>query len=498
MNIFRVLAQGDGSINEPNVSAFLGYLLNPGEDHGLDSLFLEKFLQLHHDFCKRFQTEGRKNKENKAKEKDPFEWLNDDFGMSSKYEVKVFFEQAFKDIPKPNLTENQKKLKSSKQVVDIILVIYEVGDVKAKSEKKELESKFKNYISDKRRLKHIFLIEVKIKDNSSKPGEDDKEGQLEKQIENSKELIFPILKEKEKNLNKAEFEKMLSAIFVTPGKDFKISKSAFIHSFNYNSNTTISKSHLFWNFPENGKAIIPKKFNRDEFLNHYDYIKFHETEEEEENNLHDNFDDAKSIENILDDLIYPNKQEKQPPIPLYSLDTIKSFSEFIYSDFSFKMKRPKREIKYHSLGELMRKEENLFSKEMWKIIERIFQDVSAIFENGKEVTYTFHSTHIISFWYKHRKFGDLTKSKQNEILLKIRSRDFYKNKEKDTEEELNIIKLFLKSINLEYNFNNEGKDNSYYQLVFGDKDKPEELASIIIKYFESYKNIVSVKKEAVK
>lgn len=33
MNIFKILASGHGSISETNISAFLGYLLNPNEDH---------------------------------------------------------------------------------------------------------------------------------------------------------------------------------------------------------------------------------------------------------------------------------------------------------------------------------------------------------------------------------------------------------------------------------------------------------------------------------
>jgi hypothetical protein len=44
MNVFRILSSNDGSINEPNVSSFLAYLLDPNEDHGLSSLLLEKFL----------------------------------------------------------------------------------------------------------------------------------------------------------------------------------------------------------------------------------------------------------------------------------------------------------------------------------------------------------------------------------------------------------------------------------------------------------------------
>jgi hypothetical protein len=44
MNIFEVLSNGKGRINEENVSAFLGYLLDPNENHDLGSEFFEKFL----------------------------------------------------------------------------------------------------------------------------------------------------------------------------------------------------------------------------------------------------------------------------------------------------------------------------------------------------------------------------------------------------------------------------------------------------------------------
>jgi len=44
MNIFKILSSNDGSINEPNVSSFLAYLLNPNEDHGISSLLLQEIL----------------------------------------------------------------------------------------------------------------------------------------------------------------------------------------------------------------------------------------------------------------------------------------------------------------------------------------------------------------------------------------------------------------------------------------------------------------------
>lgn len=44
MNIFKILSSGDGSIKEPNVSAFLGYLLDPNKEHGLKDFLLRKII----------------------------------------------------------------------------------------------------------------------------------------------------------------------------------------------------------------------------------------------------------------------------------------------------------------------------------------------------------------------------------------------------------------------------------------------------------------------
>lgn len=45
MNIFKALCNGKGSINEENTSSFLGYLLNPYEDHGMKDEFVKRFLK---------------------------------------------------------------------------------------------------------------------------------------------------------------------------------------------------------------------------------------------------------------------------------------------------------------------------------------------------------------------------------------------------------------------------------------------------------------------
>jgi len=45
VNIFKILSSGDGSIKEPNVSAFLGYLLDPNKEHGLKDFLLRKVIE---------------------------------------------------------------------------------------------------------------------------------------------------------------------------------------------------------------------------------------------------------------------------------------------------------------------------------------------------------------------------------------------------------------------------------------------------------------------
>jgi galactitol-specific phosphotransferase system IIB component len=45
VNIFKILSSGDGSIKEPNVSAFLGYLLDPNKEHGLKDYLLKIILE---------------------------------------------------------------------------------------------------------------------------------------------------------------------------------------------------------------------------------------------------------------------------------------------------------------------------------------------------------------------------------------------------------------------------------------------------------------------
>lgn len=124
MNIFKVLANGDGTINEPNISAFLGYLLDPYQDHGLGFEFLDRFLK-------------------------KIEFLDLEDFISPNYEYEILFEQAFRDQP---------ELKN--EIVDIVILCFENKNPNTK-QKSTL-----NLIQDKRELKYIFLIENKVNNGS--------------------------------------------------------------------------------------------------------------------------------------------------------------------------------------------------------------------------------------------------------------------------------------------------------------------------------------------
>lgn len=118
MNIFKVLANGDGSINEANVSAFLGYLLDPGEDHSMGSSFLSRFIQ------------------HVAGDVD-----------TNRYDYRVFYEQAA-------------VADGRKHVVDLVVVRYETEVGKGK------ESHLISFLTNYKKISEIYLIENKVRSES--------------------------------------------------------------------------------------------------------------------------------------------------------------------------------------------------------------------------------------------------------------------------------------------------------------------------------------------
>lgn len=131
MNIFKILANGDGTINEANVSAFLGYLLDPKADHALGFEFLKRFLEPVLD--------------------------REEFTVE-KYDYQVFYEQAFKETD------------ASKQIVDVVIVGYSTDQGTGR------ESLVKEFMRNSKKVEKLFLIENKIRTSSIT------EGQLQKQF----------------------------------------------------------------------------------------------------------------------------------------------------------------------------------------------------------------------------------------------------------------------------------------------------------------------------
>ena len=242
MNIFKTLASGSGSINEPNVSAFLGYLLNPKEDHGLGDTFLRKFLEP--------LLEQNKN----------LDFLkNRNLSIRSNFEMTVLLEQAFKDSDNSN------------QIVDIVILCYEKKSQKGSSLAGEIIKQKKTGEADE--LKHIFLIENKIK------GDSVTEGQLKNQFDNTIATL--------KALDITDHEKLVSVIFVTP--EGEKSRDEF-----EKLNKKESSCHLLWS---------------------------------KKSSTNDN--PKPSISEIIKDIV----EKESQPIDAYCKYTLQAFLEFIESGF---------------------------------------------------------------------------------------------------------------------------------------------------------------------
>lgn len=192
MNIFKTLASGSGRIYEPNISAFLGYLLNPKEDHGLGDAFLKRFL------------------EPLFKNPDLKDLKDRNLSIRSNFEIEVVLEKAFK------------KSTGKKEIVDIIILCYEkesqqgmfLGDAIIKQKD-----------TGQAKLRHIFLIENKIRPESI----------TKKQLK----LQYAQTIDKLIELKIKDPQKLVSVIYVTP----KV-KDAIDEYENFTE--TGSKSHLYW------------------------------------------------------------------------------------------------------------------------------------------------------------------------------------------------------------------------------------------------------------
>ncbi len=272
-----------------------------------------------------------------------------------------------------------------------MLIVHEMP----KGDKKE--QYFKNYIKNEKKLKHVFLIEVKIKDSACQNGKDDKEGQLLQQVISSRKVIKDLLKDK----GDVDFDikKDISIIFVVPDLLNKEKSKSDLDTRARIAFREVVKNEVKDNadtVKENPKSIIfwnSIRNNEDEILNNA------------------------SIEKTIDNILYATHKDKAEPIPQYTLDTLKSFSNFIYSDFSYKYKRlPSFERdNIDSLEEFKKKykESGILNNESWKRIEECESSIKTI---GEDIKLKFSETHPLSVYFKKKKIFSLTKYSNNLIF----------------------------------------------------------------------------------
>ncbi|MBL7823001.1 MAG: PD-(D/E)XK nuclease family protein [Saprospiraceae bacterium] len=205
MNIFKILANGDGSINEANISAFLGYLLNPNEDHGLGYEVLSRFLLANFD--------------DEIYEIESIE----------QFEFDILFEQAFRS-----------KEDTKKDIVDIVILCY-------KSAPRRGENIVRNILVNRGQLNKIILIENKI--NSSSRNEKQLSRQYLKTKSTLEELIPDFL----------SFSS-IKTIYITPSSRVKNSKKNFELEFiefqQQHDPDSENSNHIKWKSANDGLSLI--------------------------------------------------------------------------------------------------------------------------------------------------------------------------------------------------------------------------------------------------
>lgn len=349
MNIFKILASGDGAIKEPNLSAFLAYLLNPKADHGLGSEFLRKVLQPFINEHIKESKEGKflgslwsTGKENEDKD-DPYIL---DMSINSRFNVDVVLEKALRR------NQENKKIGKTKEIVDIIIKI-------TRHQKGGNENV--NYLFEKEDPIGLILLENKI-NNSRGAG-----AQLSRQYKTSIEDLPSHMPEDDWK----KWNGKIGTILISTGanniceqfKSFKHPKTNE-NSEEHNPNSI----HLSWNNVSENKP---------------------------DNQL------SGSIKEILQSLLKENLDGTIPPINSYALDTMKALINFIEDDFSSDAddqqqggKKGKRII-YTTLNELILNEPHVLSPYNWEIIQDFDKFIASKYKNlGKEYT----KTHPISIF----------------------------------------------------------------------------------------------------
>ncbi len=309
MNIFKILANGDGSINEANVSAFLGYLLDPKADHALGDEFLKRFID-------------NLDSEN--------EFTDEDFYS---LDFQIFYEQAFKE-------EN-----NAKQIVDLVIVGYQTMMGTGK------ESLIHDFIANSKVIKHIYLIENKIR-----------KGALTKDqlIKQYKSTIHQI---------PDEYANNVTSIYLTP----------------------------------DGEKYSREFLAAEDKLNNAYHIKWQSVTKNEQS----------SILEILQELLKDEVAGKIEPLNEYTLHTIKAFCLFIENEFRSERQLDKAKKEglfardlHNDIGSYKEKYPGIIDEPSLYILEQII----AYIKTKPGISFRLSKTHPIAVFYNNKKIFGLHKS----------------------------------------------------------------------------------------
>jgi hypothetical protein len=211
MNIFKILSSNDGSINEPNVSSFLAYLLDPNENHGLDSKFVESFLSP--IILNNKEQYGELIYEDRVR----------DLSKNSRFDVRV---QA--EVKVVSLDDGEKK---KTRDIDILIELFEQDSLHSLP-------------------KFSFCVENKIKDGAILKGDN----QLYEEIVGLKNYYFEPL---------SDFpQPLISFIFLTPTKTKRATDefNELLHTLQEMS-LTLSCLHMVWEEDSEPLSIVSLLIN---------------------------------------------------------------------------------------------------------------------------------------------------------------------------------------------------------------------------------------------
>lgn len=307
MNIFKILDRGHGNISETNLSAFIGYLLDPNEDHGLQDEFLKAFLMPL--FPSKRSLEKLLDIELKQDITLQDLIFNKDYTVDIKYEKSIENKTKlkFEDI-EPFNKENKKiildlvKNQKGKQRVDLYINFY-VLIRGAKSAKPDA----------------TFLIENKTK-------ADPTTGQIFTQ------LFYSFL-----NIDSVDLGKSIFSIYLTPaGENYKKEWELFSgQKFQYIEKIfEIKGEHILWS----GKN---KESSSDEnimsLIDSFPVVK-----DVAANNINST---QPTLSDILKNIIKRESSGDTEPLDDYLKHTLKAFKNFIDNDFNSDQNSLIRKIK---------------------------------------------------------------------------------------------------------------------------------------------------------